>query len=442
MSVTSPTKVKTSLSGRWFVIAIFFGFMLLHQIDKLLIGPMTSNIIDTFHITYTQMGLVTTGALIVGTVLYPIWGWLYDRYSRAKLLSLAAFIWGATTWFGAIAPTYPLFVAARASTGIDDSSYPGLYSLVSDYFGPNKRSTIYGLLQITSPLGYLIGMVMALFLGGVIGWRAVFYITGSLGIVVAVLMFFFLKEAPRGQAEPEFQGMESITLRKFNWKAAGEMFKRPSMLMIFIQGFFGVFPWNVITYWFFVYLEKERGYESGAILFTMAPAVLILAAGYPVGGILGDWLFKKKKSGRIIISTIGVILGAVLLYFTMNIPLGQNLLFMIMLCLTAFFIPFAASNVLSTIYDLTLPEVRSTANAVESLIENAGATLAPLVTGIIADRTSLKDAIIILCVGAWLLCFFFFLFVIFLIPKDIDKLRAEMQARAKEEKNNNVKATT
>lgn len=441
MSVTNPTKVKTSLSGRWFVIAIFLGFMLLHQIDKLLIGPLTSNIIDTFHITYTQMGLVTTGALVVGTILYPIWGWLYDRYSRAKLLSLAAFIWGATTWFGAIAPTYPLFVAARASTGIDDSSYPGLYSLVSDYFGPNKRSTIYGLLQITSPIGYLIGMVMALFLGGVIGWRAVFYITGSLGIVVAVLMFLFLKEAPRGQAEPEFQGMEAITLRKFNWKAAGEMFKRPSMIMIFIQGFFGVFPWNVITYWFFVYLEKERGYESGAILFTMAPAVLILAAGYPVGGILGDWLFKKKKSGRIIISTIGVIMGAILLYFTMNISLGQNLLFMIMLCLTAFFIPFAASNVLSTVYDLTLPEVRSTANAVESLIENAGATLAPLVTGIIADRTSLKDAIIILCVGAWLLCFFFFLFVIFLIPKDIDKLRGEMQRRAKEEKANGKIAT-
>lgn len=441
MTNSTPTKIKTNLSGRWFVIAIFFGFMLLHQIDKLLIGPLTSNIIDTFHITYTQMGLVTTGALIVGTVLYPIWGWLYDRYSRAKLLSLAAFIWGATTWLGAIAPTYPLFVAARASTGIDDSSYPGLYSLVSDYFGPDKRSTIYGLLQITSPIGYLIGMVMALFLGGVIGWRAVFYITGSLGIVVAILMFFFLKEAPRGQAEPEFQGMEAITLRKFNWKAAGEMFKRPSMLMIFIQGFFGVFPWNVITYWFFVYLEKERGYESGAILFTMAPAVLILAAGYPVGGILGDWLFKKKKSGRIIVSTIGVILGAVLLYFTMNIPLGQNLLFMILLCLTAFFIPFAASNVLSTIYDLTLPEVRSTANAVESLIENAGATLAPLVTGIIADRTSLKDAIIILCVGAWILCFFFFLFVIFLIPKDIDKLRTEMQRRAKEEKNNDIKVT-
>ena len=434
MTNSTVTRIKTNLSGRWFVIAIFFGFMLLHQIDMLLIGPLTSNIIDTFKITYTQMGMVTTGALIVGTVMYPVWGWLYDRFSRAKLLSLAAFIWGSTTWLAAIAPTYPLFVAARASTGIDDSSYPGLYSLVSDYFGPEKRGRIYGLLEISAPLGYLIGMVLAMFLGGVIGWRAVFYITGSLGLIVSVLMFTFLKEAPRGQAEPEMQGMESITLRKFSWNAAFAMFKRPTLIMLLIQGFFGSFPWNVIAYWFFVYLEKERGYSSDAILFTMAPAVLIMAAGYPAGGALGDWLFKKFKRGRILVSAFGVVAGAILLYFTMNIAMDQNVLFMIMLCLTGFFVPFASTNVLSTVYDITLPEVRSTANAVERLIESAGAMLAPLVTGMIADRTSLKNAIIILCVGAWLICFVFFISVIVLVPRDIDKMRAVMAERAKSER--------
>ena len=29
-----------------------------------------------------------------------------------------------------------VFLVTRSSTGIDDPSYPGLYSLVSDYFGP------------------------------------------------------------------------------------------------------------------------------------------------------------------------------------------------------------------------------------------------------------------------------------------------------------------
>ena len=39
------------------------------------------------------------------------------------------------------------------------------------------------------------------------GWRSVFYITGALGLVVALLIYFGVKEMPRGKAEPEFEGM-------------------------------------------------------------------------------------------------------------------------------------------------------------------------------------------------------------------------------------------
>jgi MFS transporter, Spinster family, sphingosine-1-phosphate transporter len=77
-----------------------------------------------------------TGALIVGTVLYPIWGYLYDRFARAKLLALASLLWGATTWLSAIVRTYPAFLATRASTGVDDSSYPGLYYADCRLFRP------------------------------------------------------------------------------------------------------------------------------------------------------------------------------------------------------------------------------------------------------------------------------------------------------------------
>ena len=34
------------------------------------------------------------------------------------------------------------------------------------------------------------------------GWRSVFYITGGLGLVVALLIYFGVKEMPRGKAEP------------------------------------------------------------------------------------------------------------------------------------------------------------------------------------------------------------------------------------------------
>ena len=140
--------MKSSGRYRWGVVAIFFSFMLLHHSEKLLIGPLTTPIMETFGINEAQMGLIFSGALVVGAIMYPLWGYLYDRYSRAKLLALASFIWGSTTWLSAIAPTYRTFLVTRATTGVDDSSYPGLYSLIADYFGPDLRSKINGLLQL------------------------------------------------------------------------------------------------------------------------------------------------------------------------------------------------------------------------------------------------------------------------------------------------------
>jgi MFS transporter, Spinster family, sphingosine-1-phosphate transporter len=166
----------------------------------------------------------------------------------------------------------------------------------------------------------------------------------------------------------------------------------------------------------------------------MAVAVLVLAVGYPLGGALGDYFFKRNPRGRIIVSTVGVIMGAILMVITLNIPNQQEGLFMFMLALTAIFIPMASANVLSTIYDVTLPEVRSTANAVESFLESIGAAMAPLMVGLISDAFNLKVAFLIICVVAWVLCAIFFVGVAFVIPKDIALLRGQMRERADHER--------
>ena len=417
---------------RWVVVVIFFFFMLLHQTDKLMIGSLQVQISEDFKIDNTQWGLVNSGALIVATFLYPIWGYLYDRFSRTKLLSFASLVWGSTTWLNAIVKSFGGFLATRASTGIDDSSYPGLYTLIADYFGPSLRGKIYGILQLAQPLGYLVGMILALMVAPAIGgWRSVFYITGSLGLVIAVLIFFFVKEMPRGKAEPEFENMAEMQTFKFSWAEAKEIFKKKTMWFIFLQGFAGVFPWNVITFFFFAYLEKERGYDANGILFTMAPVILILASGYFVGGALGDFTFKFTNKGRIIVSCVGVLMGALFMYLAITTPIEAKNQFFIFMCLTAIFMPLSSANVIATVYDVTAPEVRSTAQASEYFIENAGAAFAPIITGIIADAFDLKTAILLICTVAWLLCFFFYLGAIFTIDKDTKHLRDQMAGRAK-----------
>ena len=425
--------MQTSRGNRWFVFGTLFGFMLLHQADMLLIGPLTTPVMETFHINEAQMGAVVTGALIVGGILYPVWGYLYDRYSRPKLLALASFLWGSTTWLSALAPTFPIFVVTRASTGIDDASYPGIYSLLADYFAPAVRGRVYGVLQISSPFGYIIGMILATAFKDVIGWRGVFYVTGSLGIIVSAIILLGVRDAARGRSEPELQNVAVLQEHHFEWRTAGRLLRKKSLVLLYLQGFFGVFPWNVITYWFFRYLEKERGYSSGEVLSTMIVAILVLAAGYPLAGTLGDRLFRRTTRGRLIVSIVGVILGTVLFFITMSIPVTAKTTFLVMLAASALFTPFASPNVISTVFDVTLPEVRSTSVAIQNFVESAGAALSPLVAGLIAVRLDLRTAIVVICTSTWAVCALLFVGAIIVVPRDIEAVRAELRLRAQAE---------
>jgi MFS family permease len=278
-------------------------------------------------------------------------------------------------------------------------------------------------------------MILALSLRGTIGWRGVFFVTGTLGILLAVVIFLGVREPQRGGSEPELADLEQITgTYRFNWQVARGLFRKKSLLLLFAQGFFGVFPWNVITFWFFAYLERERGYTDSALFITMASAVIVLAIGYPVGGALGDLFFRRSSRGRIFVAAAGVFIGAILLTITLGVPTDNQGLFLAMLALTALFIPFAAPNVISTVYDVTLPEVRSTAVSIQYFIESAGAALAPTIAGFIADRSSLGDAILWICVSTWILCGLFFIGVALLVPRDIALLRTQMRERAEQER--------
>src|SRR5512141_3001769 len=235
---------------------------------------------------------------------------------------------------------------------------------------------------------------------------------------------------PHGKAEPEFEGMEEIGQFHFSWQEARQIFKKKTMWFVFLQGFAGVFPWNVITFFFFGYLMADRGYDNNAVLATMAPVIVILASGYFIGGLLGDWLFKRTNKGRIIVSSAGVLLGAIFLYLAINTPVDQPGTFFMWMVLTAIFMPLSSPNVIATVYDIVVPEVRSTAQAVEYFVENIGAAFAPILAGVFSVLYGKGNAILWICMSAWALCFLFYLGAIRTVDGDIRALRQQMADRA------------
>ncbi|MBN1963339.1 MAG: MFS transporter, partial [Anaerolineae bacterium] len=275
-------------------------------------------------------------------------------------------------------------------------------------------------------------LVLALVLGEAIGWRNVFLITGGVGVLLALVIWFGVRDAPRGQSEPELAELSEIGIYRFDWRVARGLLRKRTLWPLFAQGFFGVFPWNVITAWFFYYLEEDRAYSSDSVLVTMSIAVLVLAGGYFLGGAAGDFFFKRTPRGRLLVCLVGVISGAMFLALTINVPVAEQGLFLLLLCATALFIPFCSPNVIATVYDITEPEVRSTALAVQYFIENSGAALAPLLTGLLVREAGLTlgNAILVICFTAWMISAVFVLLAFLIVPRDIAALRETMRARA------------
>ena len=59
---------------------------------------------------------------------------------------------------------------------------------------------------------------------------------------------------------------------------------------------------------------------------------------------------------------------------------------------------------------------------------------ARVLAGVIADASNLKTSILVICLTAWILCFFFYLGTLFFIEGDIQSLRDQMSERAEIEK--------
>jgi len=259
MVSTQPYRIPR---GAWYAVFVFFLFMVLHNADKFLISPLLTSIQEEFRLTYTQLGAIQTGAAIVAVLFMPVWGYLFDRYARPPLAALASAIWGGTTVLSTFSNNYLELAFTRALTGIDNESYSGIYSFLGDYFPPEKRSTAFGVLNTSNAIGALIGTLIGTIVGSALGWRSAFMITGVPGLLLAVLIIVTLKDKPRGSTEPELLAVKDRLKDRFKKESLFEVLKRKSMAFLFIQGFFGVFPWQIITYWLFLYMEKVRGFNE------------------------------------------------------------------------------------------------------------------------------------------------------------------------------------
>ncbi len=277
----------------------------------------------------------------------------------------------------------------------------------------------------------MIGTIVGVVIGYAYGWRYLFLITGGLGILMAVIVYLAVKDVPRGSSEPELSGLKiREELYKIRFRDIFVLVKKPSMLFLSLQGFFGVFPWMTLQTWVFTYMLRERMFSETMALFAMLIWLITMVFGNFAGGAIGDALFSRTVRGRAIVGAVVVFLSALTIYITLSWPVEDVAGFTVLGTVTSFILPMAGPNVVASIMDTVQPEVRSSAASLLSIFESAGSSTAPLIAGYLADLYGLGFGMMYISTSTWIVCGVLFTVLAVVIPRDISELRRMMRERA------------
>jgi ACS family glucarate transporter-like MFS transporter len=415
---TSPTYI------RWQIVALIFCIGVLMFIDRVNISIAAKYIMPEYGLSDMQMGWIFSAFVFGYAVLQIPGGTLGDRFGPRRVLAGAIFWWSAFTAVTALAGDWLLtsligvvgsFIVVRALIGIGEAAGPPNYNrVVANWMAPGEHGLALGITTSGSALGAALTPPLIVWIMVNYGWRAAFYLAGAVGIVVALLCYWFITNRPEehswvNEAElslitsgaglaPKLQGARHRT----PWRL---LLRRPDLWCLTASyatlGYIGYIYFS----WFYLYLVNVRGFSlvSGG-WFSTAP-FFISAAMAPLGGWLSDALSRRygKRIGRCGIGFTCPLMASGLIYFgavtadpylsVIFLSLGEGALF---LSVAAYW---------ATTIDLAKPY----AGAVSGLMNmggNLAGTVSPTLTPYLAQNFGWNSALYVAAALAFLGAFF------------------------------------
>ncbi|MCB1696782.1 MAG: MFS transporter [Pseudomonadales bacterium] len=369
----------------WIAFTLIFGLMFSDYLSRQVMNAVFPFLKAEWALTDTQLGaLVSVVALTVGVMSFPI-SLVADRVGRVRAATVMAIVWGLATIACGLSGNFLMMFVARAFVGLGEAAYGSAGGAILVSIFPAR---MHAMVMGTFLAAALFGSVLGVTLGGLIaqqwGWPMAFIVVGAGGLVLAVVFPLVVREpvTASGVKEPPLPlrqiGRELFTTRTAICTYLG------SGLSMFIQGAF--------VAWMPSYLNRYHDMDpAGAAL---GAGVLILAAGVGMmgGGALVDRLSLKDPRNRLRLPALYLLGSALCLTVAFSLSPGLPQLVMIGLGLmigAGFSGPAGA-----VVADVTHASIHATVLATLTLGNNIlGLAPGPVLTGWVADQTSLLTAL-------------------------------------------------
>jgi MFS family permease len=188
------------LSYKNYLLFLLMLILAFNYVDRLAVSLVLQDIKIHFHLSDTQLGLLSglAFALFYSVMGIPIARWA-DRGNRALVITVTTALWSGAVALCGYASTFVQLLLARVGVAVGEAGcMPPAHSLIADYFPRAERPRAAAVYMQGSNLSVLIGYFLAGWLSQRYGWQTMFKLLGLPGVVLALIAWATLRE-PRRQ---------------------------------------------------------------------------------------------------------------------------------------------------------------------------------------------------------------------------------------------------
>ncbi|WP_240654634.1 MFS transporter [Croceicoccus ponticola] len=291
----------------YYVVGILALIYMFSTIDRTLISVLAEPIKEEFALSDGQIGLLTGAAFAISYSAAGIpLGMLADRLVRVRLLASLVSVWSFLTVASSLATGWVTLALARVGVAAAESgASPAAMSLITDYFGKERRGFAMSLFYVSTPLGVAISFVLGGYLASLHGWRSVFVYAGLPGLILAGLVLFTIAEPKRGQkdaAETKISDdirAEADKQKKSHVREAFNIIMgTPAILLLILAAASVVVAQASLSAFMAPFFIRFHDMDIAQAGLTIGLAKGITGViGIVVGGIVADRLAKVSMSG-------------------------------------------------------------------------------------------------------------------------------------------------
>lgn len=364
----------------WSILAISFVMSLFHRGA---IGVISGDLSRDLGLTATELGNVASITFYTYAFMQIPAGLLLDYLGYKRISYYGALVTGIGSILLGIATNVTIAYGGRLLVGLGTSViFISVLKAQTIWFKKDDFTKASGKLSFIGNLGGVIATFPLAILVSFMGWRLAVILMGSICVLIAIIIKFYIKNSPREYGfEPQGIELKSIKINVF--KSIREVLKLKATWRNFFVLFTLVGCTTTITgLWGINYLTAVYGVSTTKASFYVA----FIVYGLVCGSLFVDKATMIFKKNIIIYPRIAAILNSVFWIYILFIRKGMPTLFE--LSIIFFFVGFFAMAHIVAFTDINNYcniENSGLASSIVNSGEFIGSSIISLIIGFILD---------------------------------------------------------